>query len=120
MTRSDPARVTETPLVRDFVDLAWRALLSRRGLFILAALIAAAGVAFSWSWIVAIGLAPILLSGLPCIAMCTLGLCMRGMGGRSCSKNTNVSDSSNTAAEHNVSEASKCTTSAERGVKQSA
>ena len=37
---------------------------------------------------VAAGIAPLLLSALPCVAMCALGLCMRGMGGRSCSADT--------------------------------
>lgn len=44
----------------------------------------AAGLAWQWSWLVAIGAAPVLLSVGPCAAMCGLGLCMAGMGGRSC------------------------------------
>jgi hypothetical protein len=49
------------------------------------AAIAVAGLAFNWSWLVAAGIAPVLLSVLPCVAMCTLGLCMNRMTGRSCS-----------------------------------
>jgi hypothetical protein len=36
----------------------------------------AAGVAWQWSWLVAIGIAPLLVSAAPCVAMCALGLCM--------------------------------------------
>ena len=48
--------------------------------------IATAGLAFNWSWLVAAGLAPLLLSVLPCVAMCALGLGMSRMTGASCSK----------------------------------
>lgn len=41
--------------------------------------------AWQWSWLVAIGVAPLLLSVAPCAAMCGLGLCMHRMGGRTCS-----------------------------------
>lgn len=37
----------------------------------------AAGAAWQWSSLVAIGVAPLLLSLAPCAAMCGLGLCMR-------------------------------------------
>jgi len=48
------------------------------------AAVAVAGLAFNWSWLVAAGIAPVLLSLLPCVAMCALGLCMnRMMGGSS-------------------------------------
>jgi len=35
-----------------------------------------------WGWLVAAGIAPVLLSVLPCLVMCGLGLCMmrRGSG----------------------------------------
>ena len=39
-------------------------------------------VTASWSWLVAAGLATILVSALPCLIMCGLGLCMhRFLGG---------------------------------------
>lgn len=38
-----------------------------------------AGLAWQWSWLVAIGVAPLLISTAPCVAMCTLGLCVRRM-----------------------------------------
>lgn len=57
----------------------------RRGLFVLATVALVAGLALNWSWLAAAGLAPLLLSVLPCLAMCALGLCMNKMSGRSCS-----------------------------------
>lgn len=43
----------------------------------------AAGLFWQWSWLVAIGVAPLLIGAAPCVAMCTLGLCMHRMCGRS-------------------------------------
>lgn len=40
--------------------------------------------AWQWSWLVAVGIAPLLLSAAPCAAMCGLGLCVHRMGGRTC------------------------------------
>ena len=37
-----------------------------------------AGAYFNWGWLVAAGIAPLLLTALPCVAMCALGLCMKG------------------------------------------
>jgi len=48
----------------------------RRLLIIAGGATAIAGLAFNWSWLVAAGIAPLLLSALPCAAMCALGLCM--------------------------------------------
>jgi hypothetical protein len=53
----------------------------RRGLIVLGALVLGLGAAFNWSWLVAAGVAPPLLSVLPCVAMCALGLCMNRMTG---------------------------------------
>jgi hypothetical protein len=49
---------------------------SRRGLIVLAVLSLALGLAFNWSWLAAIGAAPLILAVLPCAVMCTFGLCM--------------------------------------------
>lgn len=51
----------------------------RRGLIVLGALVFTLGLAFNWNWLVAAGVAPPLLSVLPCLAMCALGLCMNRM-----------------------------------------
>ena len=34
------------------------------------------GLALNWSWLVAAGIAPLILGLAPCVAMCALGLCM--------------------------------------------
>lgn len=41
----------------------------------------AAGLLFSWDWLVAAGLSSLVVGLLPCAAMCALGLCM-GRGGK--------------------------------------
>ena len=50
--------------------------LGKRGLIIVGMAVIAGGLALNWSWLVAIGLAPLLLTVLPCAAMCALGVCM--------------------------------------------
>lgn len=54
-----------------------------RGLILGAAVVATVGgAAFGWPWLVAAGVAPILLSLAPCAAMCALGLCMMRKGNK--------------------------------------
>jgi hypothetical protein len=43
---------------------------------------AGAGLFFGWEWLVAAGLAPLLVAVLPCAAMCVLGLCASRMGNK--------------------------------------
>ena len=48
------------------------------------ALAAGGGLAVGgWGWLVAAGLAPLILAVLPCAATCGFGLCILGMSGRS-------------------------------------
>ena len=47
-----------------------------RGLMLLGSVAVAGGLAFGWDNLVLLGIAPILLSLLPCLIMCGLGLCM--------------------------------------------
>jgi len=42
------------------------------------------GLVFGWDWLVAAGIAPIIISVLPCVAMCVLGLCAMRGGAKSC------------------------------------
>jgi len=51
----------------------------------------AVGLFLNWNWLTAIGAAPILLSLAPCLAMCALGLCMRGGGAGTCQTHDNPS-----------------------------
>lgn len=60
-----------------------------------------AGLALNWTWLTAIGAAPILLSLLPCAAMCALGLCMRGGGTKSCGANGDARNEHPSSVERN-------------------
>jgi hypothetical protein len=44
----------------------------------LALAVIAAGLAWPWSWLVAVGVAPLLLSVAPCAVMCALGVSLMG------------------------------------------
>lgn len=55
-----------------------------RGMLIFAATAIVVGLVLNWSWLVATGIAPILLIALPCLIMCGLGLCMNHLRGESC------------------------------------
>jgi hypothetical protein len=57
---------------------------SRRFWLVLAAAAVVAGAAFNWSWLVAVGVAPLLLTLLLCAAMCALHLCASKSAGSSC------------------------------------
>ncbi len=82
-----PSTSTTTPvsLVQRLVNAAWPYVGGPRGLIVLAIGVVVGGLALNWSWLVAAGVAPILLAVLPCAAMCGLGLCMNKVGGKSCS-----------------------------------
>ncbi len=62
-------------------DLAFRNRLVL-GTAVLTVIVSAA--AWQWSWLIAVGIAPLLLSVAPCAVMCALGLCMHRVGGSSC------------------------------------
>lgn len=92
MTSPQPIDSSETTLTQDLLYAARYYLGGRRGLLILAAVAVIAGLALNWSWLVAAGIAPILLGVLPCLAMCALGLCMHRAGGKSCSTRSGTSE----------------------------
>ena len=63
----------------------WRSrLTARNGIIVGLVALLGVGLAFGggWGWLVAIGVAPVILSLLPCAVMCGLGLCMMGMGNK--------------------------------------
>ncbi|NUS22591.1 MAG: hypothetical protein HOQ25_22855 [Mesorhizobium sp.] len=78
MTRASEASSNSYCTIRHYLG-------GRRGLIAAGAVIAVVGLAFYWTWLVAAGIAPLLISVLPCVAMCALGLCMNRMTGRACS-----------------------------------
>ena len=85
MTTTQLTQARRAPPSRDVQSTVRSIFGGRRGLIAAGAAVAVAGLAFKWSWLVAAGIAPVLLSVLPCVAMCALGLCMSRMTGRSCS-----------------------------------
>lgn len=82
---NDAKGVSRLSLAQTARALAAHYLGNRKVLVVLAVAIVGAGLALNWSWLVAAGIAPILLALAPCAAMCALGLCMSRMGGKSCS-----------------------------------
>ncbi len=87
-----PAGSPPPSVVQDLFGLARYYLGGRRRLLLFAGLAIAAGLALNWGWLTALGVAPILVSLLPCAAMCALGLCMNRAGGKSCSTGTSPRD----------------------------
>jgi hypothetical protein len=73
-----------TPLWRDALDVARYYLVNRWGFLALGGAVLVMGATFNWSWLVAAGIAPILVAAAPCAIMCALGLCSMKM--RGCSK----------------------------------
>lgn len=53
-----------------------------RGLALLVAVVAAVAIGVGWNWLAGIGALSILITALPCLAMCALGLCMQRVVGR--------------------------------------
>ena len=51
---------------------------TRFGIIAMAALAIGGGFYMGWGYVVAAGLAPLILGVAPCAAMCALGLCMGG------------------------------------------
>jgi hypothetical protein len=72
-------------LLRDWLYALRYWLGSRTGVIVSLVLLAAIGIGLGWSWLVAVGIAPLLVAVLPCAAMCALGLCASRFGGRACS-----------------------------------
>lgn len=73
----------ELSLTQTVAALARYYLGGRRGLILLTVIALGAGLVLNWSWLVAVGLAPLLLALAPCAAMCALGLCMKKLANKS-------------------------------------
>ena len=56
---------------------------TRFGIFATAGLAIGGGLYFGWGYVVAAGLAPLILGVAPCATMCALGLCMGGGNNKS-------------------------------------
>lgn len=87
MTSIDRSVAAGEPPSGAWLKTAGNFLRQKRTLILVSIGIATAGLALNWNWLVAAGIAPVLVSVLPCAAMCALGLCMKDMRGNgSCSK----------------------------------
>jgi hypothetical protein len=85
MTTPQTAETANASLTRDLIRACRYYLGGSRGVLVLAAIALAAGLALNWSRLVAAGIAPIVLTFLPCLVMCGAGLCMNKLlGGGSC------------------------------------
>lgn len=104
-TETTKEAVAETSFAEDLVTFAryrlrraanWARpyLGGRRGLLLLAVAVLGGAMVFNWGWLVAIGLAPILVALAPCALMCAAGFCMSRAGGKSCSGGEQSSDAS--------------------------
>lgn len=70
------ASVPEPSLSQDLVNVLRYWLRGRRGLIAAAVGLAIPALWFGWPWLVAAGVAPLLVAFAPCAIMCGLGLCM--------------------------------------------
>ena len=90
-----------TAVVRYRLHAAWIRIGARRTLIALGLAAVAAGLALNWSWLTAIGVAPVLVAAAPCAVMCALGLCMpRMIGGNSCVAGQGANDAVDQIAGH--------------------
>lgn len=91
-------RIAESPQRPDWAQIARRYLANRWVLLALGGGVLIAGAALNWGWLVAAGIAPIIISLAPCAIMCGLGLCGMKMMGGSCEKQSASSSSAKDAA----------------------
>jgi hypothetical protein len=82
MTAPPTAQTASASLARDLIRAARYYLGGRRGVLILTAIALAAGLALNWNRLVAAGIAPVILTVLPCAVMCGAGLCVNKLLGR--------------------------------------
>lgn len=100
MTTPQSTPTVDDSLGRDVLSAARYHLGNRWTLLALAGLAVILGLAFGgWGWLVAAGLAPVILSTLPCLIMCAFGVCMM------CRSNKTQSAASGDAADQATSSA---------------
>ncbi len=94
MNRSESSSATETSLTQDLIYAARYYLGGRRALILLAVAALGVGAALNWGWLVAIGVAPLLLVFAPCAVMCALGHRMSKATGKSLSREAGTTERS--------------------------
>src|SRR6266446_5439867 len=78
----DTTKTADGSLGRGWLDFACHYLGNRWVLLALGGVVLIIGGALNWSWLVAAGIAPVLVAVAPCAIMCALGLCgMKMMSG---------------------------------------
>lgn len=98
MNTPQTAATAKPSLVQDWLSALRYWLGGRRGLIVLASVVGLAAVTLNWGWLVAVGIAPLLLAFAPCAAMCALGLCASRMGGGWRSSTTGTREGASQAA----------------------
>jgi hypothetical protein len=78
MTNFDSSRPAQNSLPGNFGSGARRILGNRFAMLAIGATVLGLGAYSSWGWLVAAGIAPLLLAFAPCAAMCALGMCTMG------------------------------------------
>jgi hypothetical protein len=76
MTNAPSTETSDQSLTRDVLYAIRYYLGGPRTMIVLAVILIVGGIALNWGWLVAAGVAPILIALLPCAVMCALGLCM--------------------------------------------
>lgn len=89
---SSPETTGTTSLAQDWLYALRYWLRGPKGIAVLVVSALVLGAALNWSWLVAAGIAPLLLTVLPCAVMCGLGLCANKMTGSSCSTSSSAAD----------------------------
>lgn len=77
MSAYDADNPKERSLTQDVWSAARYYLGGRIGIIAMAAVALGTAGYFNWGWLVAAGLAPIILMMLPCAAMCAVGMCKK-------------------------------------------
>lgn len=101
MTTSESTKAPNA-LPADFPHTIRRHLGNRRLLLVAAIVALVAGAALNWGWLIALGVAPVLLSLLPCLVMCGLGVCcmkmMAGSGKKQPGESANPAETAGSSA----------------------
>ncbi|MBI4273550.1 MAG: hypothetical protein HY659_02465 [Rhizobiales bacterium] len=84
MTSPESTAPADASLRREWLHFARYYLGNRWVLLTLGSLVLVIGAAFNWGWLVAAGIAPLIISLAPCAIMCAIGLCsLKKTGGSS-------------------------------------
>jgi hypothetical protein len=75
-------------LWREWARLIMYRLRSPYGWVVASLAVGGAGLALGWEWLLAVGVLPVLLSVLPCLVMCAVGVCVMGKDKASCAGRT--------------------------------